>query len=459
MAVNHTVRQARYAVPMQAFRLISGIFAVLLWGLCTFAAAPAYAASVDIAAQTAEPPLVDGRYGSIVVDADSLNIIHARQIDAQRFPASLTKLMTLYLTFDALNDGTLTLDQKLPISRKAQNTPPGKLGVKKGQFITVDDAIQAVTVKSANDVAVVLAEAIGGTEAQFAEMMTARAISLGMVKTQFSNPHGLPNPLQVTTARDMAKLAMAHLNNHSRYYHYFGQKSFRYKGKTYKNTNGLLHWLEGVDGFKTGYTRASGYNLVVSAKRDGRRIIAVVLGGASNKSRNAHMQDLIERSFTSIGVQPMTSVAPVMVSATKRKTVKKPVPSASPMKTASAAMPSAKLASAKIPAAVRLRGRNNQPVTITTKGAPIAAQSAALDNAWSIQVGTFNTKQDALAQLEGVGLMVSNTATPVVMPFKQNGRVFYRARFKNISSGQAQKSCRALSALKTGCAVISPGGR
>ena len=275
-----------------------------------------------------------------------------------------------------------------------------------------------------------------------------------MAKTQFSNPHGLPNPLQVTTARDMAKLAMAHLNNHSRYYHYFGQKKFRYKGKTYKNTNGLLHWLAGVDGFKTGYTRASGYNLVVSAKRDGRRIIAVVLGGASNKSRNAHMQDLIERSFTSIGVQPMPSIAPVSVASAKRKIVKEPTPPNTAVKMASAKIPASNISSA-----VRLRGRNNQPITITTKGTPIAVQSAALDNAWSIQVGAFHSEQEAQAQLEGVAVIVGITATPAVMPFQQNGRIFYRARFKNITSEQAHKNCRALSALKTGCAVISPSGR
>jgi len=422
---------------------------LMLCGIICLPATPALARSTTVAAQPLDTPLVEGRYGSIVVDADSLDIIHARQIDEQRFPASLTKLMTLYLTFDALNDGTLTLDQKLPVSRKAQNTPPSKLGVKKGQFITVDQAIQALAVKSANDVAVVLAEAIGGSEAQFAEMMTARATSLGMVKTQFANPHGLPNPLQVTTARDMAKLATAHLNTHSRYYHYFGQKKFRYKGKTYKNTNGLLHGLAGVDGFKTGYTRASGYNLVVSAKREGRRIIAVVLGGASNKSRNAHMTDLIERSFKSIGVQTAPAFAPVQIAKTERRIVKEAVPVKKTVKTASV----------KIPTAIRLRGRNSQPVTITTKGKPMSVQSTALDNAWSIQIGAFNTQQAAKAQLAGVSVIVGKNVTPAVMPFKQNGRVYYRARFKNVTSEQAHKHCRALSALKTGCAVISPGGR
>ena len=430
---------------MCVFRIILGIFLSAFLAALPISSAPAIAASVDAALS---PPEVSGRYGSIVVDADSLDIIHARQIDAQRFPASLTKLMTLYLTFDALNEGTLTLDQKLPISLKAQNTPPSKLGVKKGSYITVDEAIQAVAVKSANDVAVVLAEAIGGTEAQFAEMMTVRAASLGMMKTQFANPHGLPNPLQVTTARDMAKLAMAHLNNHRRYYHYFGQTKFRYKGKTYKNTNGLLHSLAGVDGFKTGFTRASGYNLVISAARDGRRIIAVVLGGASNKARNAHMQDLVERSFVTIGVNSPLSIAPIQLASTKRKVVKEPVPKKRTVKTASAA----------IPAVVRLRGRNSAPMTVTTQGVPISVQPAALDTAWAIQVGAFESQSAAQAQLDGVSVMLKD-ATPDVKPASHNARTFYRARFIGMTFEQAHASCRALSALKTGCAVISPGGR
>lgn len=426
---------------MWILRILASFFAV---ALCTVM--PASAASEDAAPAS---PEVSGRYGSIVVDADSLDIIHARQIDAQRYPASLTKLMTLYLTFDALDSGQITLNQKLPISLNAQNTPPGKIGVKTGQTITVDDAIQALAVKSANDVAVVLAEAIGGSEAQFAEMMTARAASLSMVKTQFTNPHGLPSPLQVTTARDMAKLAMAHLNNHRRYYHYFGQKSFRYKGKTYKNTNGLLHSLAGVDGFKTGYTRASGYNLVISAQRDGRRIIAVVLGGASNKARNTHMQDLVERSFETLGVEPATSTAPIQVASTKRTVVREALPKAAQVKKSTAV----------IPTAVRLRGRNAAPVTILTKGTPISVQSAALDNAWAIQVGAFESEAAAQSQIKGVEVMVGQGVKPVILPVTQKGRVFYRARFTELSFNQAHEKCRALSALKTGCAVISPIGR
>ena len=442
-----------------------GIFLALSVLSLSFWATPALAAVIDTtSATTATGPEVEGRYGSIVVNADTLEIIHARQIDAQRYPASLTKLMTLYLVFDALEQGQLTLDQALPISRNAQNTPPGKLGVKVGQTITVHEAIQAVAVKSANDVAVVLAEAVGGSEAGFAEAMTARAASLGMLKTQYSNPHGLPNPLQVTTARDMAKLATAHLNNHRKYYHYFGQTKFRYKGKTYNNTNGLLHWLDGVDGFKTGYTRASGYNLVISAKRDGHRIIAVVLGGASNKSRNTHMQDLIERSFDTIGVtavsSSMVASAPVPAAAkikpkTARTIVREPVPTKVAVRKARSNAVTRKAIAAEPITAVRLRGRNQKPVTIVTSGAKVNLQpAAALDRAWSIQIGAFNTEFAAQSQIDGVAPLIGTGGTPIISSVQMAGRTLYRARYSAMTFEQAHGKCRALSALKTGCQVI-----
>ena len=436
---------------MSVFRAISRFFAQFFTTLVILSAST-FAAMPTVEASAVKPlPKVEGRYGSIVVDADSLDIVHARQIDKERYPASLTKLMTLYLTFDALDDGRLTLGQKLPVSRKAQSTPPGKLGVKQGQFITVDHAIQALAVKSANDIAVVLAEAIGGTEANFAEMMTARAHSLGMAKTQFANAHGLPNPLQVTTARDMAKLAIAHLNNHRRYYHYFGQKKFRYKGKTYNNTNGLLNGVDGVDGFKTGYTRASGYNLVISAERDRRRLIAVVLGGATKNSRNSHMEDLIERSFETMGVKSNVKLPPVQVASTKPIKAKRKVVHEPLRKKAEAATPAT--------TAVRLRGRGAAPVTIVTKGQPLTVQSAELDNAWSIQLGAFGTELAAQSQLNGVKVMVGPHTRPVITPIPHQGRTLYRARFTQLSFADAHKHCRALSSLKTGCVVISPSGR
>lgn len=251
----------------------------------------------------------ENRYASIIVDADTLDVLHARQIDGERFPASLTKVMTLYLVFDAIDAGTLRLDEKLTVSANAARIPPVQAGWKTGQRMDVQTLIQSVAVRSHNDSAVVLAEHLGGTEARFAQMMTEKARSLGMSKTTFKTANGLPHPDQVTTARDMAKLASAVLTYHSGRYHYFGQTEFRGQ----KNTNALLASRADVDGFKTGYTRASGYNLMVSATREGRRIIAVVLGGASGKSRNAHMSDLIDRGFDVIS----QTAAPLRVVAAK----------------------------------------------------------------------------------------------------------------------------------------------
>ncbi len=251
-----------------------------------------------------------GRYASIIVDAQSLDIIHARQIDAARYPASLTKVMTLYLTFDAISSGQLKLDDRLTVSSTAAATAPTKLGLRKGQTISVDTLIRAVAVRSANDAAVVLAEHLRGSESDFAVLMTAKARQLGMQRTIFRTANGLPHPEQITTARDMAKLANAMLSHHKRFYHYFGLMSFEYRGRTYRNTNKLLRQREDVDGFKTGYTRDSGYNLIVSAERDGRRLIAVVLGGASGASRNSHMSDLIDRGFDVIkSTSPIVTLA------------------------------------------------------------------------------------------------------------------------------------------------------
>jgi D-alanyl-D-alanine carboxypeptidase len=210
------------------------------------------------------------------------------------------------------------LDQATPVSAHAASTAPIKMGLRRGQSVRIDTLIQAVAVRSSNDAAVALAEAVGGSEAQFVERMNATASALGMRSTTFRNPHGLPDAAQVTTARDMAKLAIATRTRFPQYYHYFGQTHFRGR----ESTNKLLKERADVDGFKTGYTKASGYNLVISAVRDENRIIAVVLGGASSGSRNTHMSDLIDRGFDVIGAQtdPVIAVsAPTQSPLRKRR--------------------------------------------------------------------------------------------------------------------------------------------
>ena len=238
------------------------------------------------------------RYASIVIDADTGDVLRSRNADTRRYPASLTKMMTLYLLFEAIDNGRLSLDSKLKISKRAARQPPSKLGLRAGKTIRVKDAISALIVKSANDIAVVVAETLGKTEKGFAEKMTRKAHALGMSRTTFRNASGLPNRGQRSTARDMARLARALMRDFPHRYHYFDDQRFRYAGKEHRTPNRLLGNYRGLDGMKTGYIRASGFNLVASAERDGRRIIAVVFGGRTSRSRNAHMANLLDLGFT-----------------------------------------------------------------------------------------------------------------------------------------------------------------
>ena len=388
------------------------------------------------------------KYASIIIDNDTLEILHARKIDGTRYPASLTKMMTLYLTFDALNRGEIRLGEKMQVSKNASRTPPVKLGLKAGSTITVDEAIQALAVRSANDAAVVLAERLAGSETEFAALMTAKAKALGMRSTVFQNPHGLPDPGQISTARDMAKLAEALLRNHAGYYPYFSQKSFTYKGRTYNNHNALLGTVDGVDGFKTGFTNASGYNLVLSAEREGRRIIAVVMGGASGKSRNRHMSDLIERGFDVLAqndVKVNALHAPVLNADLSTNIVKRETPPA-PDKVSAFTLRAASGADRKT---VRIvRGAGSMPIP-----------SAPVKSGWAVQIGAFATAahaQQASAYLiQDTSLDVSQ-AVPQIVPVQRNSGSFFRARLAGISYKQADSVCKTLASRGQSCLVIAP---
>ena len=232
-------------------------------------------------------------YADIVVDANSGEVLHATGPDRARHPASLTKIMTLYLLFEQLDAKTLGLGSRLPISAFAASQGPSKLELKPNDTITVEDAIKGVVTRSANDVAVVIAEAIGSTEADFAALMTKKAHALGMANTVYVNASGLPADAQVTTARDQALLGRTIQERFPEYYRYFSLPRFVWHGKPIINHNALLREVPGVDGIKTGYTEASGYNLVCSLRREGRHLVAVVLGGRSNAARDARMRELL----------------------------------------------------------------------------------------------------------------------------------------------------------------------
>jgi D-alanyl-D-alanine carboxypeptidase len=237
------------------------------------------------------------KYAAVVVDANSGEVLYARRADEPRYPASITKVMTLYLTFEALATGRLSLADRIPVSAHAARQNPSKLGVRAGGSLTVDQAIKAIAVLSANDIAVAMAEKIGGTEPKFAELMTLRARELGMGHTHFANANGLPDPRQMSTARDIAILSRAILRDYPQYYSYFGVKSFEFEGREIVNHNHLLGKVDGVDGLKTGYTAAAGFNLAASAKRNGKRLIAVVLGGSSTAARDENVEDLLNGGF------------------------------------------------------------------------------------------------------------------------------------------------------------------
>ena len=342
------------------------------------------------------------RYASIILDADTLDILHARNIDSPRYPASMTKVMTLHLVFDALDRGELSLHEKVKVSREAARTPPVELGLRTGQTITVGELIQSVAVRSHNDSAVVLAERLAGTEAAFAQAMTAKARSLGMTRTTFKTANGLPHPEQVTTARDMAKLANSILTTHYDRYHYFGQKTFRGK----KNTNALLHDMPEVDGFKTGYINASGYNLMVSAIRNNRRQVAIIFGGASGKSRNAHMRDLIERGFDVMGVLP-ESQAPRLILASQ-----------------------------------------NAPTTILRGAAMRKAPRP-----WAIRVQNLPSEPHARA----VAAEYSPQSPADISSGFLQGRPVFHVRMSGLSSAKAKQACRDINSAhpQTKCLLIS----
>ncbi len=260
------------------------------------------ALAAAVALSLAAPAAAQDRYAAIVMDARTNEVLHEDQADEARFPASLTKMMTLYMIFEALERGDITMDTRWTASRNAARQPPSRLGLtctrRRGcDSITVEQAIRALVVQSANDVAVLVAERLGGTEARFSANMTARARELGMTDTRFANASGLPDARHRTTARDMARLSQALWYDFPEYYHYFSTPNFSWRRASGRNHNRLLGQVDGVDGIKTGYTRASGFNLATMTERNGRRVIVVVLGGETAAARDAQVAYLIEGAY------------------------------------------------------------------------------------------------------------------------------------------------------------------
>jgi D-alanyl-D-alanine carboxypeptidase len=255
------------------------------------------------------PAAANTRYSAVVIDAVSGGLLYEDEADGRRFPASLTKMMTLYMLFDAIRRDEVRLDDVLTASYAAAAQPASRLGLQTGDRLSVENAIFALIVWSANDVATVIAERLGGSEWRFASLMTARARELGLTSTRFANASGLPDPAHATTARDMAHLARAIWYDFPEFYRYFRTPAFTWDSVRVRNHNHLLRRVDGVDGIKTGYTRASGFNIAASAQRDGRRVIAVVMGGGTAAARDAQAAYLIDAAFDELdGARVRTAV-------------------------------------------------------------------------------------------------------------------------------------------------------
>ena len=351
-------------------------------------------------------------FSTIIVDANSGAILQANNADAQRFPASLTKIMTLYVLFERLESGKMKLDSMMPVSENASEQAPTKLGLRVGDELKVEDAIKGLVTRSANDAAVVIAEAISGNEDEFAKLMTRKARALGMSRTTYRNPNGLPNPEQTTTARDQALLGRAIQDRFPRYYRYFATNNFVYRGKAIRNHNKLLGHVEGVDGIKTGFTRASGFNLVTSIKRGNRHLVGVVLGGRSGGSRDAIMRNLLaehlERGATRRTVASITeNGAPVVVAqADDTPVVASGRPEIKPVESKTVELKPT-VASSDYDTEGNPARRENAPVQVATAAAePIAAPSAPA------QANITATPQQRMAPLTN-GVVSAQALAPI----------------------------------------------
>jgi len=380
--------------------------------------------------QTA-PPASAKTESYIIIDAASGKMLTESNADASAHPASLTKMMTLYLLFDALEHGKVKLDQPFTISRWAAAQAPSKLGLVAGQTIPVRDLILAIVTHSANDAAVTIAENLGGSEPAFAEMMTAKARALGMTHTFYRNASGLPNPGQITTARDLAKLARALYRDFPNEYHYFATEQFTYNGITYASHNHLMSSFAGMDGIKTGYIRASGFNLAASAVRDGHRLIGIVMGGQTAHSRDIEMAHLLNAAFAGHYSNPPVLTASTdedADSSTLTRRAAHTLAALSPVARAEAATPE------------RLHVRH-----LRREGAH-----------WSIQVGAY-AQQRAAERAGAVALAklsVRGRSVQVLSP--GHSERYYRARILGFSEHTAELACRTLHKKHLQCAVIAP---
>lgn len=381
------------------------------------------------------------RYASIVVDAQTGQVLLDTNGNRSRYPASLTKVMTLYMTFEAIEQGRLRMDQRLPVSGWASIQSPTKLDLKEGDTVPVRDLILGLITKSANDAAVVLAEAIAGDEDVFAQRMTQRARQLGMSATTFRNASGLPNDQQLTSAHDMALMAMAVMRDFPTYYPLFSTQEFSYAGRVHTNHNRMLGWYGGAEGLKTGYTNASGFNLILVARRDGKRLIGVVMGGDSAQARDNHMAELMDKGF---GAGTLVAGTGKVIAANAR-----------PANAGSNLTPLARVGTptpALPPSFNELTPAKQGMATNKLPPNPFATGTTARQTAQggeptqvALQVGAYS---DADAARRAVALarfsLPDIGGTGSIAPIERGGRTLYRARILGLAEDQASIGCRRL---------------
>jgi len=393
---------------------------------------------------------------AIVIDATTGKTLYSSNADEPRYPASLTKMMTLYMVFEAMNAGRIGKNTPVPYSRYAASRPPTKLGVRAGGSVSVETAILSLVTRSANDSAAALGEMIGGSEENFARMMTAKAQRLGMRSTTFRNASGLPDPRQVTTARDMALLGMSLREHFPKYYGYFGVQSFTHGRTRIANHNKLLGRVKGVDGIKTGYTRASGFNLVSSVKDGNRMLVAVVMGGTSGRARDAQMTKLIAAYLPKARGRGDNPLIADRGAVTQQNVARaEAIEPASPVVAALVPVPrpSRKLAAEAKPEPA-IAAAIEQPKVETD---PVKTASVSRSG-WVIQVGSVGSERDARALLDKTsdrasGLLAS--AEPFTEEFVKGGATYIRARFGGFSSQQqATSTCAALKKRSIQCYAV-----
>jgi D-alanyl-D-alanine carboxypeptidase len=405
------------------------------------------------------------RYAAFVVDEESGVVLHSRRSDATRFPASLTKMMTLYMLFQALEEGEIGLHDRIRVSANAASAVPSRLGVPAGESIPVETAIRALTIKSANDVAVAVGERLGGGESRFAELMTEQARELGLTGTTFRNASGLPDRRQVTTAQDMARLAIALHRDFPQYFSYFNEESFTYNGRTYRNHNTLVGRVEGVDGLKTGYIRASGFNVVVSAERGEHRLVAVVMGGPSAASRDAHAEELIEAAFATLERREDSRLFAAL-SSPRISPVRQQELIAIDVAALHLAEPT-ELGSGQAAPPVRVVLADEDEMAdrpaaapAETRPAPAAtAEPSLLRGLWAVQVGAYNSADRAheqLGRVTGFSLAL-DAAQPAARAVDIDGDRLWRARFEALTETEARRACSDLAARREACFAVAPG--